>query len=699
MDVPAQARSRLAPVAGPWRIRGAYALGALGPIAVALLLGLFREDLSHALIAFALLTPIVAAAWLAGLGPGIVGAVVGSALFNYVFIPPYGTFSVDRPEYVAVLVGFAVVATIISFLVARAQERAATAEAREAEIRVLYELSRDLADDGGSSEGLARVLARTAERFGFVSAVVRPPGVEDPDDAPLPRFTLDVGPDELGMLVLVGDRAPLSATESRVLRTFADQLALTLQAQRLEDAAREAEVLQRTDALRRSLLAAASHELKSPVAAITAAVTDLLDRGEAAQPGEIADVLEDVRASTGRLEQLITNLLDMSRIESGTLVAKVRTVDLSDTVPPAVGSVISRWPDVDIGAEVPTDAVVRGDPVFVERVVVNLLENAARSVRAGRDRRVTLSTARAGSDVVVRVADHGPGLRSGGPRAAVHPLLPAGGAVDSAGCRSRARDLQGLRRGDARHDLDGGDAGRRRDVRLPAARGMSQRVLVVDDEPQILRAVERALRARGYEVVTAGDGRAAVAEVGDAEPDLVVLDLNLPHMDGLTACREIRRSSKVPILVLSVRESEEDKVAALDLGADDYLTKPFGTAELLARVRALLRRSGGESEGRRFTLEDTEIDVDARRVRRGGKELRLTATEWKLVDALASQPGKLRTHDWLLDRVWGPGYDLDVLRVFVSQLRRKLEPDARQPRIVETDPGVGYRWLLEPDTG
>jgi two-component system sensor histidine kinase KdpD len=117
-----------------------------------------------------------------------------------------------------------------------------------------------------------------------------------------------------------------------------------------------------------------------------------------------------VRASTSRLEQLITNLLDMSRIESGTLVAKIRAVDLSETVPPAVVSVIARWPDVDIGAEVPTDAIVRGDPVFVERVVVNLLENAARSVRAGRDRRVMLSTARAGSDVVVRVADHGPGL-------------------------------------------------------------------------------------------------------------------------------------------------------------------------------------------------------------------------------------------------------------------------------------------------
>jgi two-component system sensor histidine kinase KdpD len=410
MDVPTRPVPRLATAAMPWRRRAAYAVAVAGPLLIALVLGPIREEVNHALITLVLLVPVVGAAWIAGLAPGIVGAVVGSALFNFVFIPPYGTFKVERGEYVAVLVGFAAAAVIISVLVARAQERAAAAEAREAEVRVLYELSRDLADGGGTPEGLALVLSRTAERFGFVSAVVRPPGQEDPEDAPLPRFTLDVGPDELGMLVLVGDRAPLSATEGRVLRTFADQLALTLQAQRLEHAAREAEVLQRTDALRRSLLATASHELKSPVAAITAAVTDLLDRGEAAQPGEVADVLEDVRASTSRLEQLITNLLDMSRIESGTLVAKIRAVDLSETVPPAVVSVIARWPDVDIGAEVPTDAIVRGDPVFVERVVVNLLENAARSVRAGRDRRVMLSTARAGSDVVVRVADHGPGL-------------------------------------------------------------------------------------------------------------------------------------------------------------------------------------------------------------------------------------------------------------------------------------------------
>jgi two-component system KDP operon response regulator KdpE len=223
-------------------------------------------------------------------------------------------------------------------------------------------------------------------------------------------------------------------------------------------------------------------------------------------------------------------------------------------------------------------------------------------------------------------------------------------------------------------------------------------ILVVDDEPQILRAVERTLLARDFRVATATDGRAAVGAVRDREPDLVVLDLNLPHVDGLTACREIRRFSSVPILVLSVRDAEQDKVAALDLGADDYLTKPFGAAELLARVRALLRRAAPEPSGTRFELDDIRIDLAARSVRHGDEQVHLTPTEWRLLEALATAPGVLRTHDWLLADVWDADTapDVEALRVFVSQLRRKIEPDPRRPRVIGTDPGVGYRWLLEP---
>ena len=227
-----------------------------------------------------------------------------------------------------------------------------------------------------------------------------------------------------------------------------------------------------------------------------------------------------------------------------------------------------------------------------------------------------------------------------------------------------------------------------------------ERVLVVDDEIEIRRALSRALSAREYIVETAADGMEAVGAASTFHPDLVVLDLNLPKLDGLEVARRIRASSPVPILVLSVREDESDKVAALDLGADDYLTKPFGIDELLARVRALLRRAEGPETGTdlRYVLGKVEVDLHQRRVIRGGEDVRLTRTEWSLLDAFARHPGKLLTHRWLLERVWGEGYteDVDVLRVFVSQLRKKIEPDPRRPRAIVTEPGIGYRWQLRP---
>ena len=205
--------------------------------------------------------------------------------------------------------------------------------------------------------------------------------------------------------------------------------------------------------------------------------------------------------------------------------------------------------------------------------------------------------------------------------------------------------------------------------------------------------------ARGYEVEAAVDGEEALLLAESFAPDLVVLDLNLPGISGFEVCRRLRTWSATPIIVLSVREDEGDKVEALDLGADDYQTKPFGIDELLARVRALLRRSEDRSAqvAPRFVSDGLEIDLTARRVVRDGDGVRLTKTEWALLEAFASHPGKLLTHGWLLTHVWGEGYadDVDVLRVFVSQLRKKIERDHTRPAIIVTEPGVGYRWVLQ----
>ena len=220
------------------------------------------------------------------------------------------------------------------------------------------------------------------------------------------------------------------------------------------------------------------------------------------------------------------------------------------------------------------------------------------------------------------------------------------------------------------------------------------RVLVVDDEPQILRALGINLRARGYEVDLAPDGERALDVAARHHPDVVVLDLGLPGIDGVDVIRGLRGWSQVPIVVLSVRDAEGDKVAALDAGADDYVTKPFGMDELLARLRAALRRTTPAEEEALVETEDFTIDLAAKKVRRDGEEVRLTPTEWNLVEVLVRNRGRLVAQTQLLQDVWGPQYhdETNYLRVFMAQVRRKLEPEPAHPRYFITEPGMGYRF-------
>jgi two-component system KDP operon response regulator KdpE len=226
------------------------------------------------------------------------------------------------------------------------------------------------------------------------------------------------------------------------------------------------------------------------------------------------------------------------------------------------------------------------------------------------------------------------------------------------------------------------------------------RILVVDDEPQILRSLRTTLAAHGYDVQTAASGEEAVALVEGHMPDLVVLDLVLPGISGLDVCRYLRERSPVPILILSARGDERDKVAALDLGADDYLTKPFGVNELLARIRAALRlrrAAGARGLAAVVIAGDLRVDFDRRQVAVDGTEVRLTPTEFDLLKALAANAGRVLTHGYLLRTVWGPEYEGEsqLLRVFVGQLRRKIERDPSRPRHILTEPGVGYRFRLD----
>ena len=227
------------------------------------------------------------------------------------------------------------------------------------------------------------------------------------------------------------------------------------------------------------------------------------------------------------------------------------------------------------------------------------------------------------------------------------------------------------------------------------------RVLVVDDEPPIVRAVAANLRVRGFEVLTASTGEAALTAVETHQPDCVVLDLGLPGIDGLEVLRRLRTWSRIPVVVLTAIDSERDKVAALDLGADDYVTKPFWVAELMARVRVALRhaRAAGGDRPRVISAGEVTVDLDAKLVTRGGAAVRLTPTEYRLLETLAVNAGRLCTHRFLLERVWGPGYgdESQYLRVYMANLRKKLD-DPSAPQLLLTEPGMGYRFVVhEPD--
>ncbi|MDP9221627.1 MAG: response regulator [Actinomycetota bacterium] len=221
------------------------------------------------------------------------------------------------------------------------------------------------------------------------------------------------------------------------------------------------------------------------------------------------------------------------------------------------------------------------------------------------------------------------------------------------------------------------------------------RILVVDDEPQILRALRINLTARGYEVITAANGAQALAEAAKRPPDVVILDLGLPDMDGVEVIGGLRGWTSVPIIVLSGRTDSDDKVDALDAGADDYVTKPFAVDELLARVRAVSRRVVNDDDGPEVALGDHVIDLAARRVIRGGAgEVRLTPTEWHVLEILLRHPGKFISQRQLLIQVWGSAYadEFHYLREYLARLRRKLEPDPARPRYLLTEPGMGYRY-------
>jgi two-component system sensor histidine kinase KdpD len=412
------------------------AIGGAATVTLALLP--HRGTLTPVSIIMAYQVIVVAATVVGGLWPGIAASVAGFVAFNYFFLPPYGTFVVARPEHVVVLFIFLGLSIVIATLIGHSQERARLAESKQAELQAIAALSAMLVAQGARTGRSARTLERVVGQFGFTSGwlLVRGEGSELRQEAVVgdrsspgtsertTRVPLEVGGRELGAIVLEGERAPLSPAEERVLRAFADQLALWLESKRLEQAASAAEVYRKTEELRRALLAAVSHELKSPVASIKTSITDALEEDVETDPVILHEILDDVRRETERLELLITNLLDMSRIESGMLVAKTQPVDLVEVAAHCIEH-LATTSDVPVRWEVPDPAIaVDADPVLVERVITNLLENAAKasSGNGGAAAVIDLLAERDGKQVTVRVRDRGPGVTGEVQEMLFHPF-------------------------------------------------------------------------------------------------------------------------------------------------------------------------------------------------------------------------------------------------------------------------------------
>ncbi len=414
--------------------RAGYVIAALGTLALTLLLLPFRGDFTPLSKGFGFLVVVVVAAAVGGLGPGILASIFGFLTFNFFFLPPYGTFVIARGEDVVMLFVFLGLSILISSLLARATERAGAAEAREGELQTLQELSAALVALVPGPDTYKSVLSRLLELFRFSagSLFVQDPETQElreqvtvggrPGDLspgwdpgsglrPPERLPLSVGGRILGLFVLGGERPPLTLGESRVLRAFCDHCALALERDRLLRAATEAEVYRQTDGVRRSLLAAVSHDLRTPLAAIKASVTDLLAEDAEREAEYSREALESIDDETDRLASLITNLLDMSRIEGGMLKAQSQTVELAEIVSNCVDRVRRQWPELGVGVTIQDEGcLVRADPVFLDRVLANILENAGKAALDAGAPQVEIEARARDVRTVVRVIDHGKGV-------------------------------------------------------------------------------------------------------------------------------------------------------------------------------------------------------------------------------------------------------------------------------------------------
>jgi two-component system sensor histidine kinase KdpD len=588
---------------------------------------------------------------------------------------------------------------LVALVVDRAARRAVQATRARAEGALLASFARTVLT---RTDPLPRLLEKVREAFGLTAVALLeqvPPGSDrwtcvassgpvgclDPDEA-------DVDVAVESDLHLIGMGRALPAADRRLLEVVGGQALLALRSQRAAAAADDSRRRAEATEIRSTLLSAVGHDLRSPLTSIKAAANSLADPHLQLPDADRRELAETVEESADRLSGLVDNLLDSSRLAAGAVEPLLAPVGYDEVVALALVGIEDRGRvTVEVDESLPD---VVADTGLLERVVANVVDNALRYAGTAP---VVLRASAYADRVELRIVDSGPGVPPRERDALFTPFQRLGRPHRGGTGAGRGPGFHG---GHGRHPDGRGHPGRGPDRGRGAARGAAMtahRVLVVDDDQQILRALRINLTAHGYQVLLAPDGGAALRAAADGHPDVVVLDLGLPDMDGVEVIEGLRGWTTVPIIVLSARVGSAHTVRALDAGADDYVTKPFGMAELLARLRAAVRRAAVATVDGEPVVDagDFRVDLAAKRVNRAdGSEVHLTPTEWGVLELLVRHRGKLVGQKELLRAVWGPNYgsETNYLRVYLAQLRRKLEPEPAHPRHLVTEAGMGYRF-------
>ncbi len=688
-DVPARHASSRPAVPPTRRVLVAWALLVVGLPTLVVVMRTYGQDVDLATEVLLGLVLVLGAAAVGGVLPGVVGSVAAVLAINYFLVDPVGTFRISDPENLVALVVFVAVAVAVAMLMDRVRRRSFEASRATADAAALARSSAVLATVPDPLPDLLELLRALAHVDGvavlrrgdvdrwLVEATAGEPAPTSPADG----TAYDLDPD--GRTMVVFCPAPVGGGSGVVLDAFIDALSVALEARRLQAEAADAAVVAEADALRTGILQAVSHDLRTPLAGIKASVTSLMSTDVTFDAAVTREFLRTIDTEVDRLDRVVGNLLDMGRLQAGALSVLSRPTALEEVVSAALGH-LDLLPDQVQVAVPETLPLVEVDGALLERAVANVVANA---IAAGRRPR------------------SGPAV--GGSRQGLRALPTDRRPIDAGGGRAGVGHRPGLHARGRRRADPGRHPRWRADGHLRPGGGalMATRVLVVDDEPQIQRALEVNLVARGYQVDLASNGEDALALAASRRPDVVLLDLGLPGIDGLGVIDGLRGWSQIPILVLSARGEESDKVTALDAGADDYVAKPFGMGELLARMRAVLRRRQPDSTDPVRRTEAFELDLALKRATRWDpveperpQEVRLTPIEWSLVEVLVRNSGRLVSRRELLREVWGPDHEEDTnyLRVHIANVRRKLEPEPSRPRYFLNEPGMGYRFQPEP---